>query len=146
MKRLLVVFLLLAGTVSYAARGGTDVLQSRQLQSYEDTGYGTTKWLPVLLPSSSTVATILLPSSATGFKLYPITNIVQFEVDKDTTSSLATVNAETTYSTQLITSSFTAGGFAMNDIVENRLLPSGSSRYLHIMPLTVGTTVRIELY
>lgn len=150
MKKSLVALscMLLAAAITYAARGGSEAVQTRELQSYENTGFGTTKWQLILIQSSTTVASVMLPSSVTGFKLRPITYVVQFEVDKDTTSSLAVVNAEKLYvaNSKLISSSFTAGGFAMGDVTENRLLPSGTTRYLHLMPLTEGTTVRLELY
>jgi len=80
---------------------------------------------------STTVVPCTVPSNAVGFRLYPTTNAIRFNVDADPVAA-GTVNAAT------------AGGIAQAGIWETRLLPAGSST-VRILGTTT-TNVDIEWF
>jgi len=79
----------------------------------------------------ATTASIDIPVTAIGFRIYPTSNSIRFAVGE------APVAAGS--------GSLTAGGIAKNDMWETRLLVDGEGRTLQLLS-TASTVVEVEIF
>lgn len=141
-------FAALLATVGLASAhaAGSARLTDRQKESYEDTVNAKN----IVITSSATVwviSTVTVPTNAKGFRLYPVTNEVNFAVqDGATTITISSVTAN--WSASSVTT-FGTGGLAKGDKWETRLLPytsSSNTRYLYLRSGTASTVITLEFF
>jgi len=100
----------------------------------------------ITIVTAGTIVSIAIPDNVIGFKLFPRTNTVRFDVNNTSVSAVAAL-AVTGGTAQIdISTSFSRGGIAKNDQWETRLLERKPDKVLSMRCATASTVVDVEFF
>lgn len=109
-----------------------------------DAKRGDVKSVQVTLSGTpNTVTTVAIPNDAMGFRLYPVTNIIRWNID----AAPGAQSVLPTNDQSGVASDLSDGGYAMNDQWENRLIETfRTGRVLQLLSSTASVVVYVEFF